>query len=81
MRRTGKLRYVLVRDAVSGVAMAVVLVVLAWIKTGTVALTIEAVIAFVIFGLVDAARARSDWNKFESIYPDIRDDSLARDSR
>jgi hypothetical protein len=42
-----------------------------WFKTGTFALTIESIIAFVIFGLFDAARARSDWNTFESIYPDI----------
>jgi hypothetical protein len=74
MRRTGKLRYILTRGIVSGAVVAAVLVAVAWYKTGTIALTIEAMIAFVIFGLFDAARARADWNKFESIYPDIGND-------
>ena len=61
----------IVRGIVLGAAVAAVLVAVAWIKTGTVALSIEAMMAFVIFGLGHAVRAWLDWNKFESIYPDI----------
>jgi hypothetical protein len=74
MRRTGKLRYILTRSITTGVVAAVALAAVFWFKTGTIALNLEAIIAFVIFGLFDAARARSDWNKFESIYPDIGND-------
>jgi hypothetical protein len=45
--------------------------VVALIKTGSLALTVEVVIGFIIVGLMTAALARSEWNKFVSIYPDI----------
>jgi hypothetical protein len=43
---------------------------MAWIKAVTLEITIEAIVAFVIGGILAAASARADWNTFESIYPD-----------
>ncbi|HJR21931.1 MAG TPA: hypothetical protein VJ822_09950 [Dongiaceae bacterium] len=77
MRREGKLRYVAMRGPGSGACMAVVMTVIAWIKTGSMTLTAKAVIGFIIAGLMTGAFARSEWNKFASIYPDI---GIERDS-
>jgi hypothetical protein len=71
MRREGKQRYVVMRGLGSGACMAVAMTVVAWIKTGSLTLTSEAVISFIIAGLMTGAFARSEWNKFASIYPDI----------
>jgi hypothetical protein len=74
MRRTGKLRYILLRGIATGAAVAGALIVVAWIKTEAFTLTSEALVGFVVAGLLGAAGARSDWNKFESIYPDVGND-------
>jgi hypothetical protein len=71
MRRAGKLRYVAMRGLGSGACMAVAMTVVAWIKAGSLTLTAEAVIAFIIAALVTSAFARSEWTRFASIYPDI----------
>ena len=71
MRRGGKLRYVAVRALGAGACMAASMTLVAWLKTGSPTLTSEAVIGFAIAGLMTAAFARSEWNKFASIYPDI----------
>lgn len=77
MRRGGKLRYVAVRGLGAGACMAVAMTVVAWLKTGSLTLTTEAVIGFVIACLMNVAFARSEWNKLASIYPDI---GVGRDS-
>ena len=71
MRRAGKVRHVLMNGLFGGVIMAAAMVVVAWLKTETIQVTIEAIIAFVIGALYGAFCARTEWNKFESIYPDI----------
>ena len=71
MRRGGKLRFVLTRGLGSGACVAAALVGVAWIKTGILTLTTEAVIGFVIVGVMSAGQARSEWNKLASVYPDI----------
>jgi hypothetical protein len=71
MRREGTLRYVATRGLASGACVAAPLIGVAWIKTGTLSLTIEAVIGFIIVGIMSAVSARSEWSKFASIYPDI----------
>ena len=71
MRREGKLRFVATRGLGSGAFMAVVMTAVEWTKTGSLTLTAEAVISFVVVGLMYASQARSEWNKFASIYPDI----------
>ena len=78
MRRGGKVRYVAMRGLASGACVAAALVVVEWIKTGTLTATIEAAIGFVIVGLMSAAQVRSEWNKLASIYPDIGIDCSAR---
>jgi hypothetical protein len=70
MRRAGKLRYVAMRGLGSGACVAAALIGVAWIKTGTPALTVEAVIGFIIVGFMSAISARSEWNRLASIYPD-----------
>jgi hypothetical protein len=45
--------------------------VVAWVKTGSLTLSAEAVIGFIIGGILTGALARSEWNNLESIYPDI----------
>jgi hypothetical protein len=77
MRRGGKLRHVAGQGLGAGVVVAVAMAGVAWIKTGSLMFTSEAVIGFVIVGLMSAARARSEWNKFASIYPDIGVDDRA----
>jgi hypothetical protein len=67
MRREGKLRYVAMRGLGSGACMAVAMTVVAWIKTGSLTLTAEAVIGFIIAGLMTGAFARSEWSKLASI--------------
>jgi hypothetical protein len=71
MRRGGKLRYIAVRGLGAGACMAIAMTMVAWLKTETLTLTVEAVIGFIIAGSMHAAFARSEWNKFASIYPDI----------
>lgn len=71
MRRGGKVRHVAMRGLASGACVAAALVGVGWIKTGTLTLTVEAAIGFVIVGLMSAAQARSEWNKLAGIYPDI----------
>jgi hypothetical protein len=71
MRRGGKLRYIAVRGLGSGAGVAAALIGVAWIKSGSLTLTTEAVIGFIIVSLMSAVSARSEWNKFASIYPDI----------
>lgn len=78
MRRGGKLRYVAVRGLGAGACMAAGMVFVAWLKTGSLTLTSEAVIGFVIAGLMAAGLARSEWNKLASIYPDIGIDRASR---
>ena len=71
MRREGKLRYVAMRGLGSGACIAIAMTGVAWMKTGSLTLTTEAVIGFIITALMTGAFARSEWNKFASIYPDI----------
>jgi hypothetical protein len=71
MRREGKLRFIAMRGLGSGACMAIAMTVAAWMKTGSLTLTTEAVIGFIIAALMTGAFARSEWNKFASIYPDI----------
>lgn len=71
MRRGGKLRHVAVRGLSAGASVAVALIGVAWIKTGAPALTAEAMIGFIIVGVMKAASARSEWNRLAGIYPDI----------
>jgi hypothetical protein len=71
MRRGGKLRYVAVRGLAAGAGVAIGVTGGAWLKTGSLTLTLEAVIGFIMAGLMMAASARSVWNKLVSIYPDI----------
>ena len=71
MRRAGKLRYVALRGLGPGACVAAVLIGVAWIKTGTLAFTVEAVIGFIIVGFVSAFAARSEWTRLASIYPDM----------
>jgi hypothetical protein len=51
--------------------MAAVMTAVEWAKTGRLTLTPEAVVGFIVVGLMYAIQARSEWNKFASIYPDI----------
>jgi hypothetical protein len=74
MRRGGKLRYVAVRGLTAGAGVAIGVMGAAWLKTGSLTLTSEAVIGFIIAGLMTAAFARSEWNKLAGIYPDIGTD-------
>jgi ABC-type xylose transport system permease subunit len=74
MRRVGKLRYVCMQGFLAGAIMAAAMVTVAWIKAGTLEITVEAIVAFVIGGLLGAARARAEWNKFASIYSDVGGD-------
>ena len=74
MRRAGKLRYVCTEGLFGGAIVAAAMVAVAWIKSGRLEITIEAIVAFVVGGLFGAAIARREWNKFESIYPDIGND-------
>lgn len=71
MRRAGKLGHVLRNGLFGGAIMAAGMVVAAWLKTGTIQVTTESIVAFVIGALYGAFCARAEWNKFESIYPDI----------
>ena len=71
MRRQGKLRFVAMRGLGSGAFMAAVMTAVGWGKTGSLTLTTEAIVGFVVVGLMYASQARSEWNKFASIYPDI----------
>ena len=56
------------------------MVVVAWMKTGALQVTIEAIVALVFGALYGAFSARAKWDKFESIYPDIgiKHDSAGR---
>ena len=71
MRRAGKLRHVLTNGLFGGVIMAIAMMAVAWLKTGTIQVTIEAMVAFVIGAAYGAFGARAEWKKYESIYPDI----------
>jgi hypothetical protein len=71
MRQAGRLRYIALRGVGSGACVAAPLIGVAWIKTGILAFTIEAVIGFIIVGFMSAVSARSEWNRLASIYPDI----------
>ena len=77
MRKGGKLRYVATRGLGSGVCVAAALIVVAWIKTGRLTITAEAVIGFLIVGVISAVSARSEWQRLAAIYPDI---GIERDS-
>src|SRR5688500_16509641 len=67
MRQAGRLRYIALRGFSSGACVAAPLIGVAWIKTGTLAFTIEAVIGFIIVGFMSAVSARSEWNRLASI--------------
>ena len=60
--------------------MAAAMLAVAWMKTGTLQVTIEAIVALVSGALFGAFSARAQWNKFESIYPEIgsEEDSAVR---
>lgn len=60
MRQVGRLRYIALRGFGSGACVAAPLIGVAWIKTGPLAFTIEAVIGFIIVGFVRAVSARSE---------------------
>jgi hypothetical protein len=55
----------------TGAILAVAMIAVAWIKSRAFDITIEAMVAFVVGGLLGVAGARAEWNKLESIYPDI----------
>jgi hypothetical protein len=74
MRRVGKLRYVCMYGLQTGTILAVAMIAVAWIKGGAFEITIEAIVGFVVGGLLGVAGARAEWNKLESIYPDIGTD-------
>ena len=71
MRKGGKLRYVAIRGLGSGVCVAAALIGVAWIKTGSLTITTEAVIGFLIVGVISVVSARSEWQRLAAIYPDI----------
>lgn len=71
MRRAGKMRYVCMYGFQTGAIMAAAMVAVAWIKGGSFDITIEAIVAFVVGSLLGVAGARAEWNKLESIYPDV----------
>lgn len=73
-RRVGKLRYVCMYGLQTGTIGAAAMIAVAWIKGGAFEVTIEAIVAFVVGSLLGLAGARAEWNKLESIYPDIGSD-------
>jgi hypothetical protein len=77
MRRGGKLRHVCTNGLFAGAVMAAAMTAVVWMKTGTIQVAIEAIVAFVVAAFYGAASARTVWNRFESIYPDI---GIKRDS-
>ena len=74
MRRVGKLRYVCTYGFQTGTIMAAAMVAVAWIRGGAFYITIEAIVAFVVGSLLGVVGARAEWNKLQSIYPDIGTD-------